>query len=48
MAWDLTPEQVDKLGSEDDGTVTERASLQKKLSILDQGLTDLDAFTAAK
>jgi len=34
------------MGSEDDGTVTERAELQKKLEILEKGLSDLDAFTA--
>jgi len=37
---------VELLGSEDDDTVTERAELKKKLEVLEQGLSDLDAFTA--
>ncbi|TVY13442.1 hypothetical protein LARI1_G008835 [Lachnellula arida] len=46
VAWDLSDEQVERLGSEDTGTVTKRAELQKKLEILEKGLNDLDAFTA--
>ncbi|EHL01067.1 hypothetical protein M7I_2928 [Glarea lozoyensis 74030] len=45
VAWDLTDEQVDLLGSEDTRTVTERAELEKKLEILENGLSGLDAFT---
>lgn len=44
--WDLTEEKVEQLGSEDDETVKERAALQKKLAVLEEGLKDLDAFTA--
>lgn len=44
--WDLSDEDVEKLGSEDDGTVKERAELTKKLDVLETGLRDLDAFTA--
>jgi hypothetical protein len=36
---------VDLLGSEDSRTVTERAELEKKLEVLEKGLSDLDAFT---
>lgn len=46
MVWDLSDEVVENLGSEDSSTVTERADLTKKLGILEQGLRDLDAFTA--
>jgi hypothetical protein len=46
VAWDLSDEEVERLGSEDDGTVTERAELQKKLEILEKGLNGLDTFTA--
>ena len=44
--WNLSDEQVELLGSEDDETVTERAVLRKKLEILEKGLKDLDAFMA--
>ncbi|KAL5324278.1 hypothetical protein ACEPPN_008823 [Leptodophora sp. 'Broadleaf-Isolate-01'] len=46
IAWELTDEQVELLGSEDDRTVKDRAELQKKKAILGQALSDLDAFTA--
>lgn len=46
MVWDLSDEQVEQLGSEDDGTVKEREDLTKKLKTLEKGLMDLDAFTA--
>ncbi|KAI8963162.1 P-loop containing nucleoside triphosphate hydrolase protein [Daldinia sp. FL1419] len=46
VVWDLSDEEVEKLGSEDDETVRERAELAKKLTILETGLKDLDAFTA--
>lgn len=46
MVWDLLDEQVEQLGSEDDGTVKEREDLTKKLKTLEKGLMDLDAFTA--
>ncbi|KAI1075851.1 P-loop containing nucleoside triphosphate hydrolase protein [Whalleya microplaca] len=46
VVWDLSEEDVERLGSEADGTVVERAELTKKLAILEEGLKDLDAFTA--
>jgi hypothetical protein len=46
IVFHLSEEQVERLGSEDDSTVTERADLSKKLAILEKGLNDLDAFTA--
>ncbi|ETS73761.1 hypothetical protein PFICI_14707 [Pestalotiopsis fici W106-1] len=46
VVWDLTDEEIEQLGSEADWTITERAELTKKLSVLEQGLRDLDAFTA--
>ncbi|KAK8090772.1 hypothetical protein PG994_000277 [Apiospora phragmitis] len=46
VVWDLSDEQIDQLGSEDDSTITERNEVTKKLGILEQGLQDLDAFTA--
>lgn len=46
MIWDLSQEDVERLGSEDDNTVKERNELTKKLDILESGLKDLDAFTA--
>ncbi|OTB09886.1 hypothetical protein K445DRAFT_323530 [Daldinia sp. EC12] len=46
VVWDLTAEDVEKLGSEDDETIKERTELGKKLEILETGLKDLDAFTA--
>lgn len=45
MVWDLSDEAVEKLGSEDESTVTERVDVTKKLKILEKGLQDLDAFT---
>lgn len=48
VVWGLEDDQVDKLGSEDDGTIQLRYDLQEKLGILEQGLKDLDAFTARK
>lgn len=46
VAWDLSDEDVESLGSEDTGTVKNREELKTKLSILEKGLKDLDAFTA--
>ncbi|OTB00157.1 hypothetical protein M426DRAFT_324476 [Hypoxylon sp. CI-4A] len=46
VVWEFSDEDVEKLGSEDDGTVKERSELTKKLAILEEGLRDLDAFTA--
>ncbi|PVH84492.1 dynamin family protein [Cadophora sp. DSE1049] len=46
VAWELSDEQVDELGSEDARTVNERAEQQKKKQILQKALSDLDAFTA--
>ncbi|KAI2613376.1 P-loop containing nucleoside triphosphate hydrolase protein [Hypoxylon sp. NC1633] len=46
VVWDLDDEDVERLGSEDDGTVKERADLLKKLAVLEEGLRDLDAFTS--
>lgn len=46
MVWDLTDEEIEQLGSEADTTIRERADLTKKLGVLEQGLRDLDAFTA--
>lgn len=46
VVWDLDDEQIDDLGSEDDGTIKNRNDLQEKLRILEDGLRELDAFTA--
>ncbi|KAK6828063.1 transcriptional regulator [Apiospora arundinis] len=46
VVWDLSDAQIDQLGSEDDSTIAERNEVTKKLGILEQGLQDLDAFTA--
>ncbi|KAF3025031.1 hypothetical protein E8E14_014332 [Neopestalotiopsis sp. 37M] len=46
VVWDLTEEEIEQLGSEASSTITERADLTKKLNVLEQGLRDLDAFTA--
>ncbi|KAI0110612.1 P-loop containing nucleoside triphosphate hydrolase protein [Hypoxylon sp. NC0597] len=46
VVWDLSDEDVERLGSEDENTVKERSELMKKLEILEKGLKDLDAFTA--
>ena len=46
MVWDLTDDQVEQLGSEDDGTIKDREELTLKLQTLERGLKDLDAFTA--
>lgn len=46
VVWGLEDGQVDKLGSEDDDTIQLRHDLQEKLGVLEQGLKDLDAFTA--
>ncbi|KAH7407648.1 P-loop containing nucleoside triphosphate hydrolase protein [Cadophora sp. MPI-SDFR-AT-0126] len=45
VAWELSDEQVEYLGSEDETTVMERAALQKKKEILGKALSDLDEFT---
>jgi hypothetical protein len=44
--WDLSDEDIELWGSEDGSTVSQRVALTKKLSILEDGLEDLDAFTA--
>ncbi|KAL1867925.1 hypothetical protein Daus18300_006200 [Diaporthe australafricana] len=46
VVLDLDDEQIDSLGSEDDDTIEDRNILQKKLRVLEDGLKDLDAFTA--
>ncbi|KAI0883014.1 P-loop containing nucleoside triphosphate hydrolase protein [Annulohypoxylon maeteangense] len=46
VIWDLSQEDVERLGSEDDNTVKERNEVTKKLGVLEAGLKDLDAFTA--
>ncbi|KAI9046786.1 hypothetical protein LZ554_009521 [Drepanopeziza brunnea f. sp. 'monogermtubi'] len=46
VAWDLTDDQVELLGSEHTATITDRADLSKKLEVLEKGLKGLDAFTA--
>lgn len=46
MVWGLEDEQIDMLGSEDDSTIQNRHDLQEKLGVLEDGLKDLDAFTA--
>ncbi|CAG8950637.1 hypothetical protein HYFRA_00002846 [Hymenoscyphus fraxineus] len=46
IIWELSDEDIELLGSEDDRTVNQRAELKKKLDILEKGLIDLDAFTA--
>lgn len=46
VVWGLEDEQIDRLGSEDDSTIRNRHDLQEKLSVLENGLRDLDAFTA--
>ncbi|KKY37778.1 putative interferon-induced gtp-binding protein mx [Diaporthe ampelina] len=46
VVWDLEDEQIDNLGAEDDGTIKDRKDLQEKLSVLEDGLKELDAFTA--
>ena len=45
VVWNLTDEEVELLGSENDTTVTERAELTHKLKTLEKALRDLDAFT---
>ncbi|KAG6361682.1 hypothetical protein INS49_009909 [Diaporthe citri] len=45
VVWGLEDEQIDRLGSEDDSTIRNRHELQEKLSVLEDGLRDLDAFT---
>lgn len=46
VVWDLEDEQIDNLGAEDDGTIKNRNDLQEKLGVLEDGLRELDAFTA--
>jgi hypothetical protein len=46
VVWDLEDDQIDRLGSEDDGTIKKRNELQEKLRVLEDGLRELDAFTA--
>lgn len=44
--WDLDDVQIDDLGAEDDSTLKNRADLKEKLRVLEDGLKELDAFTA--
>lgn len=46
VVWDLKDDQIHYLGSEDDTTMKNRADLQEKLRVLEDGLKELDAFTA--
>ncbi|KAK2599466.1 hypothetical protein N8I77_011220 [Diaporthe amygdali] len=46
VVWDLDDEQIESLGSEDNSTIKNRNDLQEKLRVLEDGLKDLDAFTA--
>ncbi|KAJ4393762.1 hypothetical protein N0V93_002977 [Gnomoniopsis smithogilvyi] len=46
IVWDLEEDQIDALGSEDEGTVKNRRELQEKLRVLEDGLRELDTFTA--
>ncbi|KAK9773159.1 putative GED domain-containing protein [Seiridium cardinale] len=46
VVWDLSDDDIELLGSEDNTTITERMELTQKLNILEEGLKDLDAFTA--
>lgn len=46
IVWDLEDDQIDYLGAEDDNTMKNRADLQEKLRVLEDGLKELDAFTA--
>lgn len=46
VVFGLEDEQIDRLGSEDDSTVRNHQDLQEKLSVLEDGLRDLDALTA--
>lgn len=46
VVWGLDDEQIDRLGSEDNSTIQLRQELQEKLGVLENGLKDLDAFTA--
>lgn len=44
--WDLDDDQAEELGAEDDETIQKRAEYHEKLRILEEGLKELDAFTA--
>ncbi|ROW07486.1 hypothetical protein VPNG_07085 [Cytospora leucostoma] len=46
VVWDLDEDQIDDLGAEDDTTLKNRADLKEKLRVLEDGLKELDAFTA--
>ncbi|KAK7747408.1 hypothetical protein SLS53_001663 [Cytospora paraplurivora] len=46
VVWDLDDDQIDDLGAEDDTTFKNRADLNEKLRVLEDGLKELDAFTA--
>ncbi|KUI69921.1 Interferon-induced GTP-binding protein Mx1 [Cytospora mali] len=46
VVWDLEDDQIDDLGVEDDNTMKNRADLLEKLRVLEDGLKELDAFTA--
>lgn len=46
IVWDLEDDQIVDLGSEDEDTVRNRLELQEKLRVLEDGLKELDAFTA--
>lgn len=45
VVWRLSDKDIEELGSEDDKTVKQRAELDKKLKVLEKGLTDLDKFS---
>lgn len=46
VVWDLDEDQAEELGAEDDSTIQSRTEYQGKLRILEEGLKELDAFTA--
>lgn len=46
VVWDLDDDQAEELGAEDDETIQKRAEYHEKLRILEEGLKELDAFTA--
>lgn len=46
VVWDLDEDQIEYLGSEDDSTIQNRNEYEEKLHVLQEGLKELDAFTA--
>lgn len=46
VVWDLDEDQIEELGAEDDSTIQSWNEYQEKLGILEEGLKELDAFTA--